>query len=71
MTRFYRIPDTFAIQIETHEHGTDHYLVRIIDRRRIQIEWVEGEKTYTQKELSQAMKKDGDDNEILLRGFMN
>jgi len=71
MTRYYRIPPTFAINIVTHEHGTDHYLVRLIDRRQIQIQWVEGEKTYTQKELSAAMKKDGDENQVLLRGFMN
>lgn len=70
MARSYRIPTTFAVHIESHENCTVHYLVRLIDRRRIQIEWVDGEKSYTQKELSEAIKKDGDENEITLRGFL-
>ena len=64
------IPEGFCIVSDVIDGTRVFYLRRIVDDRRVKIEWQEGTRRYTAKELSRHFYKDGDEENPLLKGLM-
>ena len=63
----FRIPDTYDVQIE----GDITWLIRRIDKRRARVKWIEGETTYTAKELAAFLVQEGDHENPHLKDLLD
>jgi len=63
------IPQGFCLTTEVVDGESVTFLMRLLDKRRIRVEWIEGTKHYTARELSAHLYKDGDEDNPRLKGL--